>query len=250
MPALIIIILMISPKNSLNTSYKDTDITFYMQVFHDFDRAAWAVMHLKKHFPNSRLIIMSDGDVDSRYFRLSPEAYIGNRLYPLEFGGKLIHRMLALYFHFPTKYLFKIDTDTGFHRRFRYLPSQDGYFGALQTRGTITAVQGGCAGFSHGAAEKLFSSGILLSNELIGHLSAWATESHCSRIAKKTGMIRTDWLTAYCIQQLGIKIFNFGEVRSSWIGPIINLGLRYAVTHPCKELASVQNGGVTCAGGS
>ena len=70
--------------------------------------------------------MISDGDNDPRYERLSKrfntDFISGERLYPVENGGRMLQRMLDTFLEQPSSYLMKLDTDTRIHRRFRFMP--------------------------------------------------------------------------------------------------------------------------------
>src|SRR6185295_12164727 len=124
----------------------------------------------RKHYPTSRVILRSDGDLDPRFPILALRNKVDfrreSRLFPIENGGAVIERMLALFLERPTRYLFKIDPDTLIHRRFKYLPARSGLFGTLQTEQETPSIQGGCMGFTRDAAEQILQSKMLRDERL------------------------------------------------------------------------------------
>jgi hypothetical protein len=48
--------------------------------------------------------------------------------------------------------------------------------------------------------------------------------------------VSTDWLTGYAATALNIPQFGFAEVHSTWGRYVPNADLRYAITHPCKDM--------------
>jgi len=143
----------------MRTRFTDHDLTFYLQVYRDYARARWCLTHLRRHYPDSRVIVCSDGDPDPRFARLVDEFrveyHVGQRMYPLQYGGRMLERMLLLW-GMDTDYLFSIDPDTKIERRFRWLPSED-----LAIFGDCEPTQGGCQGFTRSAGSRLVDSGLL-----------------------------------------------------------------------------------------
>ncbi len=212
------------------------NVTFYMQVYHDFERAKWATGHLRKQFPDSRLIIFSDGDDDPRFQELPGEVHYGERLYPLQNGGKLVHRMLEVFLERPSDYLFKVDTDSGFHRPFKHFPKVDCYFGTVQHHTTNPSIQGGCAGFTLNVARMLYESKICLSDQLLDYKNSWAKCRACAASAERRGNISTDWLTGYCAGQLGIPLQEYREVSCRHRGRPSYKPRQFAITHEHKDM--------------
>lgn len=232
--------------NKHTAQYDDGDLTFYLQVYRDYDYAAACLKQLRRIYPHSRVIIISDGDDDSRYAplaeRYQAEYQAGEKLYPIANGGKMIQRMLDAFLAKPSKYLFKIDTDTRVHRRFRYLPQGRCIFGTLEwetLRGQFKlgypSVQGGCVGFTLEAAREMAESRILLSPDLLDYRRTYADNPDTVYRAEKKGIISTDFVTRYACMQLGIDSISFDEVYSLYRGDIPLNGKGFAVTHPHKN---------------
>lgn len=228
------------------TQYDDGDLTFHLQVYRDYDYAAASLKHLRRIYPASRVIITSDGDDDPRYpalaARYQAEYTVGAKLYPIENGGKMVQRMLDAFLARPSKYLFKIDTDTRIHRRFRYLPQGRCIFGTLEwetLRGQFKLgypnVQGGCVGFTLETAREMAESQLLLSEDLLDYRRTYADNPDTVYRAEKKGIISTDFVTRYACMRLGIESVSFDEVFSIYRGDIPLNGKGYAVTHPHKH---------------
>ncbi len=226
--------------------YDDEDITFYVQVYRDYPYAEACLKHLRRHYRRSRVIIISDGDDDPRYEQLA-ERYLadyiaGEALYPVENGGKMVQRMLDAFLTKPSDYLFKIDTDTRIHRRFRYLPKGRCVFGTLEwetSRGQakldFPSVQGGCTGFTLESAREIAESKLLLSSDLLDYGQTYADNPDILYRAEKKGIISTDFVKRYVCRQLGIPLISFNEVYSVYRGDIALTGSGYAITHPHKH---------------
>ena len=151
----------------------------------------------------------------------------------------MIHRWLELFFKRPSLWFVRIDTDTRFDRRFRYLPRAIGpqIFGVTQTK--FRSIQGGCILFSREAAQRLYDSQILLSTQLLDCFNTWGRylprDMVIARVEK--GMAYSDWVLQWAREQVGVGTMEFREIWSTWTQGHENLDLRYAVVHPDKEMA-------------
>lgn len=223
----------------MRMSFTDGDLTFYLQVYRDLARAHWCLTHLRRHYPASRVIVCSDGDPSPCFARLVDEFrveyHVGQRMYPLRFGGRMLERMLLLW-GMETDYLFSIDPDTKIERRFRWLPSDD-----LAVFGDCEPTQGGCQGFTRNAGSRLVDSGVLHDPILTRPAESWAVlpdgrvlDDMLESITHN-GLVRTDWIIAWCCRRLSIPQLIFPEVYSRWREPVPD-GLDVAVTHPHKHL--------------
>ena len=226
------------------TDYGDEDLTFFAQVYKNYDAAAECLGDLRKHYPASRVILRSDGDTDPRFPTLAErneaELHCESRLFGIENGGAVIERMLVLFLKKPTRYLFKIDPDTVIHRRFRYLPVRSGLFGTLQTASETPSIQGGCMGFTRDAAEQILQSEMLLDSRLREPDKFINVSPYFVRMtdrANRCGLASFDWIVPWVASELGIPIYPFDEVNSGWRQAPENPNQRYAVTHPRAALS-------------
>ena len=225
--------------------YCDKDITFYVQVFNDVADVRLCLKCLRKHYQESRIILISDGNHDPRCkklaYRYNVEYIAGERLYTVENGGKMIQRMFNVYLKEPSNYLIKLDPDSRVHRRFRYLPQGKIIFGTLEwtTVGCKTPldppnVQGGCVGFTLIAAREITDSGLLLGDELLDYRGTYADNWDIIDRAENAGLISFDFITRYVCRCLKIPPVPFEEVYSVYRGDIASHGQGYAITHPHK----------------
>ncbi|WP_417848837.1 hypothetical protein [Thalassoglobus sp.] len=222
----------------IRTAYTDADLTFHMQVYRDFARAESCLRRLRQHFPLSRVLVVSDGDRDLRYASLGNlfdvELHFCDRLYPLRNGGRMIERVFSLW-GMQTEYLFKIDPDARVHRRFRYLPDEP-----VAMFGDCLPIQGGCMGFTRQAGQRLLGSGLLTDPILTQPERSWALHPDGSlneplwNGIQRNGLIRTDWIFAYCSRELGIPQIAYSEIYSRWREPVPD-DIDVAVSHPHKE---------------
>src|SRR5688500_18563009 len=95
------------------TNYCDEDLTFFALTYKNYDATADCLSDLRKHYPESRVILRSDGDPDPRFpllaRRYNTEFRSESRLFRIENGGAVIERMLEIFLEKPTRYLLKID---------------------------------------------------------------------------------------------------------------------------------------------
>lgn len=224
-----------------NYNYKDADLTFSLRTYKDADRLHWCLDNLRRHYPRARVIVISDGDPlikksDLLIYKYKVEFFEGENLTGIENGGKLIQRMVELFAKDPTYYLFKIDTDTGIHRRFKWLPWGYGAFGQLQHDGYLCSLQGGFMGMSYEVVADIYKSGLCQSPDLVDYKSSYALSPFILDYCESRGKIGEDWIWGYIFAKLGVPLFGFNEVKSYWLDYIPNPDLEFAITHPCKDL--------------
>lgn len=232
---------------------QDYDITFYLQVYKDYQDARQCLERVRLHYPTSRIFMISDGDNDSRYSRLSrrfnTDYLLGERLYPVENGGKMLQRMLDVFLEQPSSYLVKLDTDTRIHRRLRYMPTGRVVFGTLEwetshsrTRLDFPNVQGGCLGFTLASAQAIASSGLLVSEKLVDYRATYADNPDILIRAEKVGLISADFVIRYACRQLDITLVQFDEVMATYRRAVPSGGGGFAITHPHKTFRAFCKG--------
>lgn len=221
------------------TNYRDEDLTFFALTYKNFEATRECLEDLRRHYPESRVILRSDGDQDPRLPFLAARHHIEffgeSRLFGIENGGAVIERMLKLFLERPTRYLFKIDPDTVIHRRFQYLPVRSGLFGTMQTEQETPSIQGGCMGFTRDAAEQILRSDLLRDDRLRQPAKFIDDSPYFFRMtdrANRCGLASFDWIVPWIAAQLGIPLYPFDEVNSGWQQAPPNPNLRYAVSHP------------------
>lgn len=221
------------------TDYCDEDLTFFALTYKNYDASAECLTDLRKHYPKSRVILRSDGDLDPRFSLLAESHNVDfrseSRLFGIENGGAVIERMLVLFLEKPSRYLFKIDPDTVIHRRFKYLPVRTGLFGTLQTEQETPSIQGGCMGFTRDTAEQILQSEMLRDGRLREPAKFIDDSPYFFRMAHRAdrcGLASFDWIVPWIASKLGISTYAFDEVNSGWQQPPPNPEQRYAVSHP------------------
>lgn len=223
-------------------NYVDEDLTFFMGLYRDRTRARGALMRLREHFPDSRVIVRSDGDADPGNHALvddfGVEYFEEERLFPIENGGAMISRTLELLVGHPSPYLLRIDTDTAIYRRFRYLPEEKGVFGTVQTnKQGCQSIQGGFTGFPLQVAQEILASGILSDPRLRAPKFHWRESLYFARMAQRAfwkGLASFDWIVGWAALELGLPLVSFPEVYCKGLvrNAVANLDLEYAVVHP------------------
>jgi hypothetical protein len=226
------------------TKYCDDDLTFFALVYKNPDDTAECLRDLRKHYSTSRVILRSDGDSDPRFPILAKRNKVDFReelrLFGVENGGAVIERMLELFLEKPTRYLLKIDPDTVIHRRFQYLPVRSGLFGTLQGGPETPSIQGGCMGFTRDAAEQILQSRMLRDDRLRQPAKSIDDSPYFVRMtrrAERCGLASFDWIIAWIAIELGIPMYPFDEVNSSWLQAPQNPNPGYAVSHPRADSA-------------
>ena len=215
-------------------SYVDTDLTFALHTYHDAELANWCMGNVRKQFPDCRIILLSDGDTDARLpafaEKNNAEFSITERLMLTNKGTEFLKNRLAKFMLKPTKFLLKIDPDSGVHRRFRYLPAYD-VFGNVVYGSNIgpKEVYGGFVGTSLQAVTEMLASGVLDSAELKSVLRTWKVEDNGTLLLNEDG--------AYidACNRLDFEIGPFPEIRTLFKYKK-NRNNRYAITHPCKDM--------------
>lgn len=211
--------------------------TFYLNVHKDVSLLSKCLSQLRSIYPQSRLILRSDGDpnpeIEILAAKYDGEFHYGERLMVLEKGGEIVHEMLRLFLSQETAYLFKIDPDTRIVRPFRDLPDSVCVFGTLQHQGELLSIQGGCIGFTLETVHKFYSSKFFLDPELTKYPPPWViTEALLNR--PNLGLTSIDWVVGWACKMMDVELVDWPEIMSEWKVTPNNEDLRYAVTHPHK----------------
>lgn len=211
--------------------------TFYLNVYQDVSLLPACLSQLRSVYPQSRLILRSDGDpnpeIEILAGKYDSEIHYGERLMVLEKGGEIVHEMLRLFLSHETAYLFKIDPDTRIVRPFLGLPDSCCVFGTIQHQGELHSIQGGCIGFTLDTIHKFYSSEFFLDPELTKYPPPWViTEALLNR--PNLGLTSIDWVLAWACKMMEIELVDWPEIMSEWQVTPNNEDLRYAVTHPHK----------------
>ncbi len=216
--------------------YTDADITFYLVVYQDFDRAVWCLQNVRTHYPFARIVIDVDGDNDPRWASLRElfhvDVFYGGRLFVIPCGGQLVLRALRRYVDVPavSRWLFRIDTDTEVRRRFHELPPFH-YFGQYDNWRNF--VQGGCIGLSRTICRQVLNSKCLELQELARPIVWQRGHPEIARERLTQGLVSFDWIVNWAMCLLKVQAQDFKEIRSTWQTPIA-ADVDCAIAHPCK----------------
>ena len=232
------------------TRFADEDLVFFMPVHRDAPVAFRALARLRRHYPGARAIVLSDGDADfpgdEAERRFGVEYALGENLYGIEHGGRMVHRILEHYLRAPARYLVRLDSDARIDRRFAWLPRRDGLYGTLGERsGTV---QGGAILLTHGAAATLHDGGILLSEALLDPAASWGRYSTGANLERKLrlGTVAYDKVIHWACRESGVPVRAFDEIHSVWKPApgdprIANADGRHAIVHP-DDMAAAARG--------
>ncbi len=228
----------------IQTDFDDRDLTWLLRVHRDYDDARLCLEGLRRVYPTSRIIMISDGDDDARWPQLAQEFDIeyskGARFFGLESGGQLWKRFFVETLKTPSTHIFHLDSDARVHRRFRFLPTGNLVFGTLEHRTEVfhaplrpPNVQGGFTGFTLQAAQQILNSGVLDEPEWRSCEAVYGDIPDAMWIFRKgVQCVITDFQLRYIYKRLNLPIADFSEVRSQFLSaPEI---ADFAITHPHK----------------
>lgn len=228
-------------------NHVDSDLVFFMPVFRDSPVALASLARIRRHYPGSRIVVLSDGDDtfpgDDVKNRFGAEYVLGDNAYGIEQGGRMIHRILDHYMKEPAGWLVRIDSDARLDRRFAWLPTRMGLYGRIGRRSGTA--QGGCVVFTHDAAVKLHRRKTFLSPKLLDPEASWGLYSTPENLARKIEQQRIayDKVLHWGCVEAGVPVRPYDEIFSLWKpkpeheAALANSDRRYAVVHPDKEMA-------------
>jgi hypothetical protein len=219
------------PEEDKDYTYTDEDITFVMHVYKDGQLADWSLGNLRKCYPKSRVLVIADGDpdplLDTFAEKHGVEFQRTDRLMLLETGVAYLMNRMEQFLKKPTKYMIKIDPDTGFHRRFKYIPNYDVFGCVLYAKETGPyTIRGGFYGFSGDAVKEIYESDIFSNPDLEIHEWFVKRQGDIKLLEEDTTMMEACFL-------MGMDMGPFPEVFVAQIYKP-NRKLRFAVTHPCR----------------
>ncbi len=226
----------------------DRDIAWCIQLYQSHPEAC--LQHLRTHYPESRVVLLMDGDKEhlDRYTRLS-EAYKtelvqGEHLMAFHSSHLYVERMLRQGLQGDERFYFRIDPDAKLWRRFRWLPAMPCAFGTLETVTEALKdrirhppnIQGGCFGLTREVVEGVLASGLLSHQHCVAEArQGWVRCADCEHIASR-GMMLDDFVLSWAADAAGFPIIQHPEIASYWRHPVANDALRFAITHPHKEM--------------
>lgn len=203
------------------------DPFFILQCYQDAARLSGCLARLRRHYPRTRVLVISDGCADPAIPRICADHGVGfelgKRLFTHEHGGAAMHRLLVRFLEGREPVMIKIDPDTEVCRPLDFTPAELEHakvLGVLQSTGTGSArmpgVQGGCILVNRPAAERIVASGALLHADLGPPRYVWAVSPSLLRRAQELGLTSHDWTLAYVCKALGIPIEAKAGIFSVW----------------------------------
>lgn len=223
----------------------DSDIAWAIPVYKSRQQLQWCLSHLRRHYPKSRVMLISEGD-DDKYDDIASDFKChhvhGELLLHLQTCHLWVDRILRSLLAGDETYLIKIDPDTGVWRRLSALPAFSSLFGTLETISeghgaeidVPANVQGGCMGITRDVVQEILSSG-LLNEESCGkdYRKTWARCSDMIWMAEND-RCGEDFVISWACYALRVPIVECPEIRCRWRRQVTNETLRYAITHPHK----------------
>jgi hypothetical protein len=213
---------------------------FILTVYKDKDLARNCLSSLRKVYPDNPVEMITDGDDDKEWRDIAKqfkcELTYGLHLFGIESGAEYTRRILLhadkIVKSDNITHIFRIDTDTLFHREISILPPK-GIFGRTQKCGEIDSVQGGCTGISADILADLLDETLFekLKNPEESYLKD--CPSLRTRVYEKK-LTTWDWTLGWICKQKGISVKDHPQIGSFYIALPEKISPNYAVTHPHK----------------
>ena len=222
-------------------------IFWFIQTYHDLSRLRRTLASLRSLYPESQVLVVSDGDTDPVIKQVcdtySAEFTLRSRLLGVEQGGEPVQRMLEAFLTTDADLLIKIDPDTDLRRRFSALPSRSdaSLYGTVQSTWSdsdrLTSIQGGCIIIPRQSAALLSDSSLLTSDRLKPPALEWAIGG-VSKARAASGLTSYDWTLGWACRELGLSSKDHPEVFSRYGASLIDSVTegRVAVSHPRFEI--------------
>ena len=208
-------------------------IGFIIPAHKDAELARASLESLRRVYPLSPVVIVTDGDDDPVWDEVA-SAYgtglvRGEWLFATSSGGAFTRRILEAGLSLNCDYVFRTDTDSLWHREFRVSLPKDVVFGCLQTTAQHLSVQGGITGICSSVIPKLLSFDY---ETLKDYARTWASGSpDLMYRAEVQGLTSWDWTLGYMCRRLGVPMVSYSDIGSGWKSvPAGN----FACTHPHK----------------
>lgn len=232
---------------------------WFIQTYRDLSRLRQTLARVRTFYPESPVIVVSDGDRNPEISRVC-QAYRADftlraRLFSVEHGGEPVQRMLEAFLRTDADILIKIDPDSNVRRRFAVMPSprDTSVYGTVQSAGSgpnpIVSVQGGCMIVPRGSATLLMESALLTSDRLKPPALEWAADEEL--VARTAcGLTSYDWTLGWACRELGLLSKDHPEVFSRY-RPSLSDWLterRMAVSHPRFDLTQITDRVFYCSG--
>jgi hypothetical protein len=225
-------------------------LCWFIQTCRDLGPLRRTLARLRSLYPESVVLVVSDGDADPAIARACAEhaaAFtLGERLFGVERGGAVVQRMLSAFLATDADVLIKIDPDTDVRSRFVSMPapSNAAIYGTVQTARdgarALASIQGGCIVVPRQAAVVLTDGALLTSDRLRPPRLEWAVNAF-SRARAASGLTSYDWTLGWACRELGLPAADHSEVFSRFRPNVFDTlsFRRAAVVHPRFEWQQV-----------
>jgi hypothetical protein len=227
-------------------------ICWFVQTYQDLSRLRRTLAGVRHLYPESQVLVVSDGDPDPNIKHACDQYSAGltlrSRLYGVEHGGELVQKILEEFLATDADILIKIDPDTKVHRRFSMMPSplDSSIYGSVQSAGSesnrIISIQGGCIIVPRQAAILLAGSALLESDRLKFPALEWAVD-HGLMARAASGLTSSDQTLGWACRELGLRCREHPEVFSRHRPSLMDAltQRRVAVFHPRFEVRHLIN---------
>ena len=211
-------------------------ISFTLTVAKEPPRqVTWCLQKLRALYPLVPVTVIQDGLENNGFEAISRNFSCrfvqGERLKTLAKGALWWERFFQESIKDNADIVFKIDADTYFHRRFKFLPDAL-FFGSVRNTNP-PHIQGGCQGFNTILAKRVLHCGILKEQSYCDP-AKWTWDSIYADWCRSTDYLSTDWTITKVMLELGIKPVNWTEVNSHYRDEPKNPDKQFAITHPHK----------------
>lgn len=227
-------------------------LCWFVQTYRDVLPLRQTLAQLRTLYPESAVMVVSDGDPDPAIARAcadhSASFTLGVRLFGVEQGGAVVQRMLDVCLATAADILIKIDPDTDLRSRVTVMPdpSSAAIYGTVQVSregaNLLASIQGGCTVIPRHAAVLLASSGLLTSARLRPPALEWAVNAF-SRARAAGGLTSYDWTLGWACRELGLPVRHHPEIFSRFRPNLFDLpsSRRAAVVHPRFAWAQIRD---------
>ena len=221
------------------------EICVTMSVVDEFALVKASLSRLHAAYPNAQRVLLIDTEaVDAiARWRLHADSRTVIRAacgtYRTERGGAVVELHLRSFMETGAEWWFKMDPDTLVRRPFVSPVCPTSFSGTLQMGLPRPSLQGGCIVGGRPAVSRLLRSEALRSRDLLDYEGTWAKGNGVLlRRAREHGLVSFDFVHAWACERVGVPLDNHPEIKSQWLRPPSD-GVRYAITHPHKNLHAV-----------
>lgn len=212
---------------------------FIFPVYDDQALVLRLISDLRKLYPDSSLVCISDGKIASSDFINGCAFYsvklieTSQRLKLPECGGLWLERLLSNAIeHTSSPYIIRTEGDTKFWRRFESFPEAD-FSGTLNQRYGFSFTRGGCIAIKRAALIKILASGLLRDAEYRNNsrysYQRYGKFRYPGESVNLAPVLLSDLVLGSVASRLGLSISSWDEVDIQFRE---TPGTGFAATHP------------------